>query len=542
MNNPNVNTFVVDIRKVDANIEKMMENLTSGENESKIDYLSDELTKCCHVLHAEEIQTFLHILTTWKTQIKNRMDKITEGKKANTIPDDHYQFKIGVQMTSSTIDGIGCMFPTILTDILASKVDGVNYLTLFLPYDYSRPEEAGSLLSEALLIFDRIMEEQKATHIFVTGIPDTLWVFNSIQEDLYSDDEICTSSSLTMDEYLNIDGRVLYTNIDHHKSFADNEIVTLPQGEVRVTGIQELIECGLDVDKKVLGVAESFETLEDRFRALDEEDWCYGVPISSSYITFAVFIKAVDQLLTNGKGDNWIDPYRQIGIKLQLQHICREISEIERDYTGYGYEEWKEHSILENMNLLRFHNLYSIHVIIDHAYTHIMDDKMNCIPKEYLCKFDTSEDVEQCIAREYAHKVVAVREIPRGETILDIEDKHPWLICEMPMIGSPIWIGYDIMNAVIHTYIKERLLTDSSCTQVDSTDIEFNGIVYFERHSNRILIFFYRNESIDAEEIMTSIVKQYNYRSSLNWSTIELYDPEMKKSLMSIYDKKNEII
>lgn len=145
------------------------------------------------------------------------------------------------------------------------------------------------------------MDSQRATHIFVTGIPETLWVYNSIHEDLYPNDDVCLSSSLTMDEYFNVNGEILYTNIDHHRSFVSEEAVISTKGEVRVSGIQDLIECGLEVDKKVLGVADSFETLEDRFRKLDEEDWCYGVPISSTYITFAVFIKLIDQLLSHGE-------------------------------------------------------------------------------------------------------------------------------------------------------------------------------------------------------------------------------------------------
>lgn len=338
-------------------LKKMIEVLTSeNDEEYKTDYLEEELTSCSHVIHPEEIQTFLYVLKAWRTQIKNRLKLIANGKKLNTIPDDRCQFKIGIQMTSSTIDGIGCMFPTILTDILASKIDEVGYLTLFLPYDYSLKEEAGSLLSEAIIIFDRIMDSQRATHIFVTGIPETLWVYNSIHEDLYPNDDVCLSSSLTMDEYFNVNGEILYTNIDHHRSFVSEEAVISTKGEVRVSGIQDLIECGLEVDKKVLGVADSFETLEDRFRKvadyfetledrfrkLDEEDWCYGVPISSTYITFAVFIKLIDQLLSNGEKENWIEPYRQIAIKLQLLDICRGISGMECDYEGCRYEAWKK--------------------------------------------------------------------------------------------------------------------------------------------------------------------------------------------------------
>ncbi len=543
MNEINTKNFAVDIRKVDTNIEKMIEALTSEESdEFKINYLTDELINCPHVIHPEEIQTFLYILKAWRTQIKNRLNLVANGKKLNNIPDDRFQFKIGIQLTSSTIDGIGCMFPTILSDILASKIDGVGYLTLFLPYDYSLQEEAGSLLSEAFLIFDRIMDRQRAAHIFVTGIPDTLWVFNSIQEDLSPNEDVGVSSSLTMDEYFNVNGAILYTNIDHHKSFVPEEAVSLPKGEVRVTGIQELIECGLEVDKKVLGVAESFETLEDRFRELDEEDWCYGVPISSSYITFAVFIKLIDQLLSNGENENWIEPYRQIGIKLQLLDICQGISGMERDYEGCRYEAWKKYSVISNINMVRFHHLYSMNTIIDYAYRHIMDDKMSCIPKEYLCNFDTIDEAENYIARTYAHNVVAIWDIPRGETTLNIEDNHPWLICELPPIGNPIWIGYAIMNYISRAYPEKPTVVDASGKEVvDVEGANFNGIIYFERRSNRILIFFYRNEDIDGDKVMTSIAKQYNYHSSLNWSTIELYDPEMKKSLISIYDKRNRL-
>ena len=543
MNEINKKNFAVDIRKVDTNIEKMIEVLTSeNDEEYKTDYLEEELTSCSHVIHPEEIQTFLYVLKAWRTQIKNRLKLIANGKKLNTIPDDRCQFKIGIQMTSSTIDGIGCMFPTILTDILASKIDEVGYLTLFLPYDYSLKEEAGSLLSEAIIIFDRIMDSQRATHIFVTGIPETLRVYNSIHEDLYPNDDVCLSSSLTMDEYFNVNGEILYTNIDHHRSFVSEEAVISTKGEVRVSGIQDLIECGLEVDKKVLGVADSFETLEDRFRELDEEDWCYGVPISSTYITFAVFIKLIDQLLSHGEKENWIEPYRQIAIKLQLLDICRGISGMECDYEGCRYEAWKKYSVMTNINMVSFHHLSSINTIVDYAYRHILDEKMTCIPKEYLCSFDTIDESEDCIARAYTHNVVAIENIPRGESTLNIEDKHPWLICELPPIGNPIWVGYYIMHNILYQNPEETPIVDASGKEVvDAKGANFNGIIYFERRSNRILIFFYRNEDIDGDKVMTSIAKQYNYHSSLNWSTIELYDPEMKNSIMSIYDKKNKL-
>ncbi len=98
------------------------------------------------------------------------------------------------------------------------------------------------------------------------------------------------------------------------------------------------------------------------------------------------------------------------------------------------------------------------------------------------------------------------------------------------------------MHNILYQNPEETTIVDASGKEVvDVKGANFNGIIYFERRSNRILIFFYRNEDIDGDEVMTSIAKQYNYHSSLNWSTIELYDPEMKNSIMSIYDKKNKL-
>ena len=215
---------------------------------------------------------------------------------------------------------------------------------------------------------------------------------------------------------------------------------------------------------------------------------------------------------------------------------------MECDYEGCRYEAWKKYSVMTNINMVSFHHLSSINTIVDYAYRHILDEKMTCIPKEYLCSFDTIDESEDCIARAYAHNVVAIENIPRGESTLNIEDKHPWLICELPPIGNPIWVGYDIMHNILYQNPEETTLVDASGKEVvDVKGANFNGIIYFERRSNRILIFFCRNEDIDGDEVMTSIAKQYNYHSSLNWSTIELYDPEMKNSIMSIYDKKNSL-